>query len=95
MKTYIFRSPVTAMSKLKVCSSLDGDRWEHVSVHGTDQHGNDYIPCWEEMCFIKEQFWDDEHTVIQFHPKKSSYVNMHKHVLHLWRDLKHPFELPS
>lgn len=54
--------------------------WEHVSVSLEDR-----CPTWQEMQFIKEQFWDDEETVIQFHPKKSEYRNFHTHVLHMWR----------
>lgn len=54
--------------------------WEHVSV--STQTG---IPTWLEMSRIKRLFWDDEDRVVQFHPPKSEYVNMHPHCLHLWR----------
>ena len=37
------------------------------------------------MCFIKDVFWDEEDVVIQYHPKKSEYVNRHENCLHLWR----------
>jgi hypothetical protein len=37
------------------------------------------------MCFIKDLFWDAEDVVIQYHPAKSEYVNMHENTLHLWR----------
>jgi hypothetical protein len=43
------------------------------------------------MCFVKSLFWDDEETVIQFHPAVSAYVNNHSHCLHLW---KPPFDMP-
>ena len=56
---------------------------EHVSVKGPKD-----TPRWETMCVIKDLFWDDEDEVIQYHPKKSEYVNMHKNVLHLWREAK-------
>jgi hypothetical protein len=55
-------------------------RWEHVSVSLPDR-----TPIWEEMCFIKNLFWDDEDCVIQFHPPNSEYVNCHPYCLHLWR----------
>jgi hypothetical protein len=58
--------------------------WEHVSVHKI-YDWNRYIPTWIEMCFIKDMFWDEEDCVIQFHPKKSEYVNNMDTVLHLWR----------
>ncbi len=63
--------------------------WEHVSVslkHRT--------PNWAEMCFVKNLFWDETETVVQFHPKKSEYVNCHPYVLHLWRKVGQEHELP-
>lgn len=65
--------------RLKVIAS-DGDGWEHVSVSHYDR-----CPIWEEMCFIKDMFWDDTDTVVQFHPAKKDYVNFHPFCLHLWR----------
>ena len=62
---------------------LPGQPWEHVSVH-IEQGSKQRIPTWEEMCQVKDIFWDDEDTVIQFHPAKSEYVNMHSYTLHLW-----------
>ena len=65
----------------------DGDRKvEHVSVSYMDS--NRKTPTWEEMCQVKEIFWDDEKEVHQVHPKKSQYVHGYKdlkNVLHLWR----------
>jgi len=58
----------------------DGGGWEHVSVSLADR-----CPTWDEMCFIKNMFWDEDDLVIQFHPPKSEYVNCHKYCLHLWR----------
>jgi hypothetical protein len=37
------------------------------------------------MCLLKDLFWDEEDTVIQFHPPKSKSVNQHQFCLHLWR----------
>lgn len=39
--------------------------WEHVSV---SPYRKKRIPTWEEMCFIKDIFWDPEETVIQCQP---------------------------
>ena len=58
----------------------DGEGWEHVSVSTPTR-----TPNWAEMCFVKSLFWDDDDTVIQFHPPKSEYVNNHAFCLHLWR----------
>lgn len=60
----------------------DGLGWEHVSVSR-----NDRCPTWDEMCQIKAIFWDEEDCVVQYHPPKSDYVNIHKNCLHLWRPI--------
>jgi hypothetical protein len=67
----------------------DGLDWEHVSVSLPHR-----CPTWDEMCFIKNLFWDEEDTVIQFHPANNNYVNNHKHCLHLWRPISQPIPLP-
>lgn len=54
--------------------------WEHVSV-SRKQHP----PNWEEMCWVKDQFWHDGECVMQLHPPKASYVNNHPNCLHLWK----------
>ena len=64
------------------CVASDDMGWEHVSVSLKRR-----CPRWEEMCYIKKLFWDDEDTVIQFHPPESEYVNCHPHCLHLWRPI--------
>lgn len=56
------------------------DWWEHVSVSLEDR-----IPTWVEMCRVKDLFWMETECVVQFHPPKSDYVNIHPNVLHLWR----------
>lgn len=62
----------------------DGLGWEHVSVHAEEKKRS-RTPVWTEMCRVKESFWDDEDVVVQFHPRRSEYVNCHEHTLHLWR----------
>ena len=56
------------------------DGWEHVSVELMARR----LPTWEEMCEIKDIFWEEEEEVIQLHPKASEYVNITE-ALHLWR----------
>lgn len=64
------------------CVSSDGAEWEHVSV-STKYPSK--VPSWEDMCYIKNIFWDDEDCIVQYHPRKSDYVNNAKNCLHLWR----------
>ena len=71
-------------------SEPDASGWEHVSVSIEGKHP----PNWEEMNWVKEQFWRDSETVLQFHPKKSEYVNIHPNCLHLWRVVAFDHPLP-
>ena len=74
---------------LRVISST-GMGWDHVSVSLENR-----CPNWREMCFIKDLFFDEEETVIQFHPKKSEYVNNHPYCLHPWRPQDFEIKLPD
>jgi hypothetical protein len=76
------------VGQLFVISSCDGG-WDHVSVSRQDR-----VPTWDEMCRIKDLFFDDEETVLQYHPPKSQYVNQCKYCLHLWRPHGVVIELP-
>ena len=58
--------------------------WEHVSVRAIDYKG-ERCPTWDEMCWLKSLFWDEEECVIQYHPPRAEYVNNHPFVLHLWK----------
>jgi hypothetical protein len=72
----------------------DGSGWEHVSVHVASKK-TQRTPTWNEMCQIKDLFWDDEDCVVQYHPPKSEYVNQHKHTLHLWRSTDRVIPVPE
>ena len=63
----------------------DTDGWEHVSVVMKDVDRYTYTPSWDEMCYVKNLFWRDDETVVQYHPAKSEYVNVHENCLHLWK----------
>ena len=78
-------------STLRIISSGTSEEtgWEHVSV--SLEHR---CPTWDEMCFVKDLFWTEEETVVQFHPKRSEYVNDCEHCLHLWRPLGIEYVLP-
>ena len=54
--------------------------WEHVSIELFARR----LPTWDEMCYVKSVFWEDEEEVVQIHPKKSHYVDITE-ALHLWR----------
>lgn len=74
-----FRIPIEN-GKYLLVMAVDGagTGWDHVSVSGRG------TPSWDEMCMIKDLFWEPEEVVVQFHPPKSEYVNLAKTCLHLW-----------
>jgi hypothetical protein len=76
--------------KVLRCIVSDALGWDHVSV--SIEKGK-YPPTWD-MCFIKDLFFDEEETVIQYHPPKSCYVNVHPGVLHMWRQQGVTIPLP-
>ena len=67
----------------------DEDGWEHVSVSSFRRRK---MPTWEDMCAVKDVFFEDEEEAVQVHPAKSRYVHgvgmfsdRLENVLHLWR----------
>ena len=60
----------------------NGAGWEHVSVAPESKR---LTPTWDDMCKIKDIFFNEEEAVIQIHPPKSDYVNNVPNCLHLWR----------
>lgn len=80
-----------------VCLVGVGMGWEHVSVSVLTKKKKPAgrCPTWEEMCFIKDIFWGEGETVVQYHPAKEDYVNMHPHVLHLWKVMGETFPKPD
>ena len=85
-----FLIPGPRSIKLVVIAS-DGSGWEHVSIHRLNKNN---CPYWDEMCYIKDLFWQPEETVIQYHPPKSQYVNMHPTTLHLWKPINIEIPIP-
>lgn len=75
------------------CIASNEFGWEHVSVHIVDKKIK-RIPTWDEMCYVKSLFWEEEDWVIQYHPAKSEYVNNDEFVLHLWRPLTSDLPIP-
>ncbi len=70
----------------------DSGGWDHVSVSIIKRKNS--TPNWDEMNYIKDLFFDPEETVVQFHTKKSEYINTHNGCLHLWRNQTVEYDLP-
>lgn len=80
-----------------------GMGWEHTSITLTKNVSKGKIPdwtpvdrccTWEEMCYVKSLFWNDDDAVMQLHPPKSDFVNNHPYCLHLWRPINETIPLP-
>lgn len=69
----------------------NGGGWEHVSLC---PYKHSHTPTWDEMCDLKDMFFNDDEVVIQIHPKKSEYVNNVKNCLHLWRPINANIQTP-
>lgn len=85
-----FYVPNLYWHKLLLVIASDEFEWEHVSASLENR-----CPNWNEMCYLKDLFWDPEDSVIQIHPPKSKYVNKHPYCLHLWRPIKFLLPLPN
>lgn len=88
-KNGAFKVYVEGKSFFVIASS--GGGWEHVSVHPKNQKR---CPTWEEMCAVKDMFFELEEVVMQLHPAHSEYVSNHPYCLHLWRPLEREIPLP-
>ena len=73
------RGPMKGMSVIWSCN----EGWEHVSIDGRKRD-----PDWSEMCLLKNIFWREDETVVQYHPAKEHYVNNVEHCLHLWKPIE-------
>ncbi len=73
---------------VKVIISTDYG-WDHLSASLSTR-----CPSWEEMCQLKDLFFEPEECVMQLHPPQSEYVNNHPFCLHLWRPHDVPIPTP-
>ena len=58
--------------------------YRHHNYRRVFMHLRHRCPTWAEMAELKNLFFQDGEIAIQFHPKKSEYVNEVKTALHLW-----------
>ena len=65
-----------------LCLASDGMDWKHVSV-SIPGHPEE-TPTWNEMCMVKDLFFDPEEVAVQYHPPRSQWVNHHPGCLHLF-----------
>ena len=66
-----------------------GAGFEHCSVSMATR-----CPSWEQMCAVKDAFWNDNEVCMQLHPAKKDYVNNHPYCLHIWKPIDKEIPLP-
>ncbi len=66
-----------------------GAGWEHCSVSIPTR-----CPSWEQMCVMKDLFWNDDEECMQLHPAKKDYVNNMKYCLHIWKPINEKIPMP-
>jgi hypothetical protein len=82
------------------CIISDQKGWDHVSVSiekprkKKPKQVTTRMPNWREMHQAKMIFWDDDEVVMQIHPAKEDHINLHPHVLHLWKPQRQDIPLP-
>lgn len=63
--------------------------WEHLSVSTPSK-----CPTWEQMCRMKDIFWNKDECCVEYHPKEEDYVNNHPYCLHIWRPTEEVIPTP-
>ena len=79
---------VTIRGKMFSVVYSNGGGWDHVFVSLPNR-----CPTWDEMCDIKDIFFNENECCIEYHPKKQDYVNIHRYCLHIWKP--QDVELPT
>lgn len=84
-------SGILHMTGLRHCTVIwsFGGGWEHVSICLRNR-----LPEWNEMCEVKDMFWNNDECVVQYHPPKSEYVNNMPNCLHLWKPINQDIPMP-
>lgn len=67
----------------------NGCGWEHLSVSTPAR-----TPTWDEMCKMKEIFFNDNECCVEYHPKKEDYVNCMEYCLHIWKPIDKEIPTP-
>jgi hypothetical protein len=73
-----------------ISSTGPTEEWEHVSVSRFDKQ----CPTWEQMCWVKKNFFLPEEWVVQYHAADQDHIDYGRNVLHLWRHKAAEFPKP-
>ena len=84
-RTGILNSGFIKLTDAGTCTLMWCDNeagWEHVSISPKKKYK---MPTWNDMCQLKDIFFNSDEEVLQLHPKRSEYVNIMENCLHLWK----------
>jgi hypothetical protein len=70
-----------------IASAANG--WDHMSVCCHDR-----CPTWSEMDHMKRTFFLPGEVAYQLHVAETDHINIHPHVLHIWRPRHRLIPLP-
>ncbi|HEY1897579.1 MAG TPA: hypothetical protein VGG62_14965 [Terracidiphilus sp.] len=73
----------------------DGRIWVHASACGRRGENSWFLPDWQDMKRIKNDFVGPERWAYQVFPSEKDYVNQHPYVLHLYALLEGEPALPD
>jgi hypothetical protein len=76
---FVFPSPTDPTTVVRVIASCE-EGWDHVSASCPHR-----CPTWEEMEFVKRQFFFPEECAMQLHVPEAEHINCHPFCLHIWR----------
>lgn len=84
-------------NRMFCCIASWGLGWDHVSVHMETLKGPQtcrQIPLWDDMCLVREIFFNPNEWAMQLHPPESKNISVYNEALHLWRPQRKPIPKP-
>jgi hypothetical protein len=78
-KLYL-RGNRTNLGSMLYITATEKDSWECVEVYTPVRY-----PIWEELCLVRNLFWDRNDLVIQYYPREKDCSNFKKYSVCLWR----------
>lgn len=73
----------------------DGRIWVHASACGRRGENSSFLPSWDDMKRVKNDFIGEDKWAYQVFPSAKDYVNQHAYVLHLYALLDGKPALPD
>jgi len=80
---------------MSVLREDDGNIWIHVSLCGRRNGGSYYLPTFEDVKRVKNDFIGEDRWAYQVFPSQKDYVNQNPYVLHLYALFENRPALPD